>query len=415
MKFSEGKNTVFKNFIFLSLMQGANYILPLITIPYLIRTIGIEKYGLVAFAQSYAAYFVIFIDYGFSLSATKQISINRYNQQKLSEIFSSVIFVKLAFMLVSFLISTIIIFSFKKFSSDYVIFYFSLIVLFGQLLFPVWFFQGLEKMKYITFVNILIKSIFTLCIFIFIKQVSDYIYVPLLNSLGFLVGGFIAFVIALKQFRIKIIFNSRLIKAQLFEGWHLFLAILSTNIYRSANTFLLGLVSSNVAIGYYALASKIIISIQALMSPISQSLYPYLSKKYYGLSRKDSVNNLFFIAKYYLLALFVLIILIFIFSPLIIRLIVAKPMLEAVFDMRILSFVVLFGSLNYLFGAMGLVNLNLENYFTKSIVVVSILDIILCLILSYFFADSGASVAFVFSEFFLFILIIYKILELKNG
>ena len=58
-------------------MQGANYILPFITIPYLVRTIGIDKYGLVAFAQSFAAYFVIFTDYGFSLSATKLISINR--------------------------------------------------------------------------------------------------------------------------------------------------------------------------------------------------------------------------------------------------------------------------------------------------------------------------------------------------
>ena len=273
MRLSEDKKLVFKNIIFLGLMQGANYILPFITIPYLVRTIGIDKYGLVAFAQSFAAYFVIFTDYGFSLSATKLISINRNDSKKISEIFSSVLYVKLAFVIFSLIISTVIIFSFKKFYSEYEIFYFSLLVLIGQMLFPVWLFQGLEKMKYITLTNILIKLIFTMCIFVFIKQEKDYLYVPLINSLGFLIGGLIAFYIAIKQFNISLTFSFENIKHRLKEGWHLFLAIISTNIYRNANTFFLGLVSTNTAVGYYALTSKIVMSLQALMSPIGQSLY----------------------------------------------------------------------------------------------------------------------------------------------
>lgn len=415
MRLSEGNKLVFKNVFFLSLMQGANYILPFITIPYLVRTIGIEKYGLIAFAQSFAAYFVIFTDYGFSLSATKLISINRNDSKRISEIFSSVLYVKLVFVILSIIISTIIIFSFKKFYSEYEIFYFSLLVLIGQMLFPVWLFQGLEKMKYITFVNILIKLIFTLCIFAFIKQEKDYLYVPLINSLGFLVGGLIAFYIAIIQFKISFIFSFTNIKHQLAEGWHLFLAILSTNIYRNANTFFLGLVSTNTAVGYYALASKIVMSLQALMSPIGQSLYPHLSKKYHNISKKEAVKNLFSISKYYVLILLLIVLGVFIFSGLIIKIISAKPMLEAVIDMRVLSFVILFGSFNYLFGTIGLINLNFEKYFTKSIVFVSIFDIIICLTFGYFFKDLGASVAFVLSEFFLLILVLSKILRIRNG
>jgi len=414
MRLSEDKKLVFKNIFFLGLMQGANYILPFITIPYLVRTIGIEKYGLVAFAQSFAAYFVIFTDYGFSLSATKLISINRDNSQKISEVFSSVLFVKLAFVILSVIFSTVIIFSFKKFYSEYEIFYFSLLILIGQMLFPVWLFQGLEKMKYITFINILIKLFFTLCIFIFIRQEKNYLYVPLINSLGFLVGGLVAFYIAIKQFNIKFSFNLANIKNQLIDGWHLFLAILSTNIYRNANTFFLGLVSTNTAVGYYALASKIIISLQALMSPIGQSLYPHLSKKYHTISRKDAIKNLFSIAKYYGLILFVIVFLVLIFSNFIIKIIAAKPMIEAVIDMRVLSFVIFFGSFNYLFGTIGLINLNFERYFTKCIVFVSIFDIITCLTLGYFFKDLGASIAFVASEFFLLLLVFSKILRIHN-
>jgi PST family polysaccharide transporter len=414
MRLSEDKKLVFKNIFFLGLMQGANYILPFITIPYLVRTIGIEKYGLVAFAQSFAAYFVIFTDYGFSLSATKLISINRDNSQKISEVFSSVLFVKLAFVILSVIFSTVIIFSFKKFYSEYEIFYFSLLILIGQMLFPVWLFQGLEKMKYITFINILIKLFFTLCIFIFIRQEKNYLYVPLINSLGFLVGGLVAFYIAIKQFNIKFSFNLANIKNQLIDGWHLFLAILSTNIYRNANTFFLGLVSTNTAVGYYALASKIIISLQALMSPIGQSLYPHLSKKYHTISRKDAIKNLFSIAKYYGLILFVIVFLVLIFSNFIIKIIAAKPMIEAAIDMRVLSFVIFFGSFNYLFGTIGLINLNFERYFTKCIVFVSIFDIITCLTLGYFFKDLGASIAFVASEFFLLLLVFSKILRIHN-
>ena len=414
MRLSEDKKLVFKNIFFLGLMQGANYILPFITIPYLVRTIGIEKYGLVAFAQSFAAYFVIFTDYGFSLSATKLISINRDNSQKISEVFSSVLFVKLAFVILSVIFSTVIIFSFKKFYSEYEIFYFSLLILIGQMLFPVWLFQGLEKMKYITFINILIKLFFTLCIFIFIRQEKNYLYVPLINSLGFLVGGLVAFYIAIKQFNIKFSFNLANIKNQLIDGWHLFLAILSTNIYRNANTFFLGLVSTNTAVGYYALASKIIISLQALMSPIGQSLYPHLSKKYHTISRKDAIKNLFSIAKYYGLILFVIVFLVLIFSNFIIKMIAAKSMIEAVIDTRVLSFVIFFGSFNYLFGTIGLINLNFERYFTKCIVFVSIFDIITCLTLGYFFKDLGASIAFVASEFFLLLLVFSKILRIHN-
>ncbi|HHS48700.1 MAG TPA: flippase [Desulfurella acetivorans] len=414
MRLSENKKLVFQNIFFLGLMQGANYILPFITIPYLVRTIGIEKYGLVAFAQSFAAYFVIFTDYGFSLSATKLISINRDNPQKISEVFSSVLFVKLAFVILSVILSTVLIFSFEKFYSEYEIFYFSLLILIGQTLFPVWLFQGLEKMRYITFINILIKLFFTLCIFVFIRQEKDYLYVPLINSLGFLVGGLVAFYVAIKQFNIKFSFNLANIRDQIIDGWHLFLAMLSTNIYKSANTFFLGLVSTNTAVGYYALASKIIISLQALMSPIGQSLYPHLSKRYHTISKKDAIRNLFSIAKYYGLILFVIVFLVLISSDFIIKIIAAKPMIEAVIDMRILSFVILFGSFNYLFGTIGLINLNFERYFTKCIMFVSIFDIITCLTLGYFFKDLGASIAFVASEFFLLLLVFSKILRIRN-
>ena len=205
-KLDNDKKRLLENFLSLSVLQGANYILPLITLPYLVRVLGPEKFGLIAFAQAFIQYFNILTDYGFNLSATREVAVNRNDKAKISEIFSSVIIIKLGLLLISFLIMSFIVFYFGKFRKNWLVYYLTFGIVIGQAIFPVWFFQGVEKMRYVTFLNISAKLFFVSLVFFFVHHVSDYIYVPIFYSLGYLLSGFLSLYIAVRKFKIRMYF-----------------------------------------------------------------------------------------------------------------------------------------------------------------------------------------------------------------
>src|SRR5512140_3234133 len=96
------RKTVLHNFASLSVLQAITYVLPILILPYLFRIIGPEKFGLIAFAQAFVQYFMILTDYGFSISATKEISLCQHRPSEVSKVFSSVMMVKMALALASF-------------------------------------------------------------------------------------------------------------------------------------------------------------------------------------------------------------------------------------------------------------------------------------------------------------------------
>lgn len=275
----QGVDRLAGNFASLSILQIVNYALPLITLPYLVRVLGVEKFGLVMFAVSFIQYFLMLTDYGFSLSATREISIHRDDKSKVSEIFFSVMIIKGVLTLVSFIIMAAILLFFDKFRGDWLIYIFTFGIVAGQSLFPIWFFQGMEKMKYITILNITAKTIFTALIFIFIREQSDYLYVPIFNSMGYLTAGVISIWIVFKYFKIQTcIPGLACIYGYFKDSTQFFLSRVSVTIYTSSNTFIVGLLLGNVMVGYYAAAEKLFTAIKMIYSPLTTALYPYMCK-----------------------------------------------------------------------------------------------------------------------------------------
>ncbi len=277
---SEDKKRLLSNFFSLSMLQIFTYILPLLTFPYLVRVLGVEKFGLIAFAQSFVMFFNILVDYGFNLSATRDISINRDNKEKLIEIFSSVMLIKFLLIILSLLVLSIIVFSFEKFTPNWELYYLSFLLVIGQALFPIWYFQGIEKMKYITIINVGSRIIFTIAIFIFIQNQDDYILVPLLNGLGFIFGSLYSLYIIRNTFKQGfVIQNLQILKTYFKDSSQFFLSRVSVSIYTSANAFVLGMFTNTTMVGYYSIAEKLYTALQSVYRPVTQVLYPYIAKE----------------------------------------------------------------------------------------------------------------------------------------
>lgn len=323
------KKTLLENFISLGALQIVSYVIPLINLPYLSRVLGVEKLGLVFFAFAFMQYFIMLTDYGFGLSATREIAVNRHNKNNLSNIFSAVTFIKLCLLIVSFIVLGVMIIFIPKLNENWLVFLLSFLMVVGNAIYPVWFFQGMERMKYITFLNILSKTIFLVLIFIFVKKQDDYIIVPLLNSLGFLVSGIIGMYFAVKSLGIKLYLPKwQAIKKQFKYSTEFFLSRISVSAYTNTNSFFLGLIGSNIMVGYYVAAEKIYQAISGLSLPLNIALYPFVAKN----RNIKLFKKIFFIA---ILVNFLLCTFIFIFAKEFIVLFYGADMMQAYKVLRI--------------------------------------------------------------------------------
>lgn len=278
----EGK-IVMKNVAFLSGLQAITYFLPVIILPYLFRVLGPERFGLIAFAQAFTQYFMILTDYGFSVSATKEISLCREEHHKVVNIFSAVMTVKLGLAFLSFLLLCVIVYFIPKFTEEWLVYLLSFGSVLGSTLFPVWFFQGTETMKYIAKLNILGEILYVAGIFLFVKESSDYMMVPFITSCVALTTGLLGQYIVFRRFTVPFRFPGHVsIQQQLVAGWNVFISIVAINAYTNTRIFAVGLLTNNTVTGFYSIAERIANVAQTFpLWSFSQAIFPRLSKIYH--------------------------------------------------------------------------------------------------------------------------------------
>ena len=273
------ENPLFSNVFYLTILQGVNYLLPLLALPFLFVKLGAENYGLVAFAYSVSLFLNILVDFGFDLYSTREISINRSNKIKTDKIFSVTMVSKLILLIIAFFLLLILTFTIEKFKINSYVYYLMFFIVVGNYLSPLWYFQGIEKMKYVTLVNSLSKFLSFLPMFMFIKTSDDFIYAPLFYGIGFFFSGLLSLWLAFYIFKIKFQLPSFYeIKYSLTKSSHFFLSRATVSFYTTCNTIIIGLTSGDLLTGYYNIAEKIYQAFASLINPLTQGLYPYIAK-----------------------------------------------------------------------------------------------------------------------------------------
>lgn len=272
-------NPMATNFISLVLLQGVNYLLPLLSFPFLFRILGVERYGLVTFGYALMQYFVMFTDFGFNLSATKYISQHRNNLRAINAYLNSAMIGRVVLCFISFIVLLVLISTFDKFRSESTLYILFFGIIIGNVMFPMWFFQGMENMKYITIFNIVAKSLSFIPFFIFIRGPEDYLYVPICYSIGFILAGLVSLCIVYYKMGMRwYITPASQIKCALKDSSTYFLSRASTSLFTTSNSFLLGLVCGNTAVGYYSAAEKLYQAYNQLLSPFTGVLFPHIAK-----------------------------------------------------------------------------------------------------------------------------------------
>lgn len=256
-------------------IQGLNYLIPLITVPYLVRVLGISEFGTYSLILAVIQYFVIFGDYGFNLSASRQISIKVDDIHEVSKVFFSVMFCKVVIAILGFFILIISSTFYVIIRENIMLFIIGYTVVIGTTFYPIWLFQGYEMMQWIAISNFLAKIVGVVIIFSLVESKQD-IWIALLSQ-G-VVGVFASIIALFKAYQEKLLvlvfpgYND--IKRQLKLGWNIFISSFFVSLYTTSVPIILGFTSGADSVGIYTAADKLKQALQGLIGPVSQAIYP---------------------------------------------------------------------------------------------------------------------------------------------
>lgn len=370
---NEVKKTLISNFSYLSLIEILGLLCPLLTYPYLIRVIGSNYYGIITFSQAIIAYVVICVNFGFNVSATRRISENRSDVNELNVIFSSIILLKLFIFIIVFALTLLVLIAIGY---SYINIFCLLIGLCVQeVFFPIWFFQGLEKMKYITLVSAISRLLFVLLVFCIVRKQEDFIYVPILYTIGGFVTSLLSYLIVYYNFNIRfVLVGKHIMIKELKDSSAFFASRLSSVIMERSNIILIGCFFNYEKVAIFDLCLKILSILKTPFTLVSQVLYPSVARS----------KNRTLIVKSFKAVLtigIVLSLLVGLFANDIVILLGGVNLIEAVPILRILLLYLPFVGISYIFGASTLVIFGYMKAYNLSVVYSFIFYIIFVIVI----------------------------------
>lgn len=397
-----GYETVLNNFLNLALVQGVGLLLPLMTIPYIIRVVGIENVGLVAFVTSVVNYFGIIINFGFNLSGTMELAQNIKDKIVVNEIFCNVTYSKFFLSIFCLLVFVIMVAFIPSFQKNFLLYFYLLLSVIFTSLTPDWFFQGIQKMKFITRLNVVLKILSTILIFVFVKKTSDYIFLGFIPFINCLLLFIITQHYVHKEFTIRFLpVSFKKIFNELDKGKYVFLSQVKITFFSNFNILLLGILTNNTAVGIFSSADKIIKVFSAIQVPVVLALFPHFAIKI----KENKVSAWFEINKIakkggviYLFVMFI----VFLLANFTAKIMFGTEVKNIALLIRIMSIIPVFVFLNNLFGTQYLLNTKNDKAFLLVLIMAAIINVLLLFPFIHILGALGVSISVLITEFFVF-------------
>jgi polysaccharide transporter, PST family len=390
------KSKLIWNVISLYGVQACRKVIPLVAIPYLARVLGPTGWGNVAFAQTMGDFISTLIEFGFTLSATREIARRRDDLSACSSIMAGTLGAQVVLATIGITAALIAGPHVALLRDHPRLLYAGIAYGLAQGIAPLWFFQGIERMDLAAGLEITSKVLALAGILLFVHSTSDEWRVLFLQALSPTVTSIVGLTLAYRSvpFRLP---NRELVRSAFKLGWPLFMMRSGIALYTSANVLILGFLAPPASVGYFASCEKIGKAITGLLQPVRDALYPRLSHTaVHAPSETSRLIRLGAIVS--VSAGFVLSIGTFFTAPLIVHLLLGKGFDPAIIVLRIFALLPVVVALTESVGMQSLVPAGKERVVNKIILLGGAVNIGLAIVLAPRFHQSGMAVAVLAAE-----------------
>lgn len=398
-------DSILRNHMFNFLIQILNIIFPLISIPYISRIFGPDILGKVNFANSIVQYFIMFASLGIPLYAVREVARVRNDYRKLIKISKGITLLQIITTTISFIMFIIFINTSHITNDDTKLYLLLGIQIISNGFNFVWFIQGIEKYKYITVTNLVVKFINILLIFFLLRSKHDYYNYALIISFCSLFTSFLNTIVYVKILinfdtnNYKISLSLKDMKFHLCNTLTFFLSNIAVNIYTSMDQTMLGLMSGSIEVGYYYMSIRIVKIILSFVTSISIIMMPRVSnsiengsidvvKKYMNLS----INLVYIIAIPFIFGIFAI-------GEELLLFYLGNDFIESIFIFKSISILLVIIGLSNVFGMQFMIPYGMEKKFTVILVIAAIINFLLNLVLIPLISYRGAIISTIMAEF----------------
>ena len=406
------KGIFIKNFFNLIINQGINIFIALLATRVLFSTLGEAQFGLVNLALSVVLLSSIAVSYGYHLNGPKRIALFRDQSGKKQSLINEIILTRIIIATGMAIILFCLTYFFGFFKSYAALLYYSLILLFSQALFPMFYFQGNDKIAWASLVNAFAKGAYLLLIILFIKTPEDATYVNFLFGLSALVVYIVFWIIIYKKEKIKWVWVSIYnIKNRFIENFQFFISSIAGHVSIHGGLIILANFVNNTVLGEFALAQKIALLMRMVPIFFTQAILQKASILFKSdkIEFNSYVNRIFIIG---LTITFAMGLIVIIFSKWIIFLLAGSHVIYSDTILKILAFIPFFSMLNFNNMIKILVD-EKKHLLTKATWITAIIMLILATTGSYYYGGYGLSIALVLTEIVSFI--VHSVLLIKNN